>query len=160
MPPAQSKKPALSKLEASNVIKKIIAGEETAFHLVPFKKYRHSHQGSYLKSDQYEPYFALCYPHSMFHAGFFVCPYVRNGFCPVEDGMFAIDTRKGGTNRFGRHTDVHKKNAGFQVVQRQLAEKCRETVSEAAATEQIFHQVHIYLRGRLYVMHWVVLRPK
>jgi len=69
----------------------------------------------------------------MFHAGFFVCPYVRNGFCPVEDGMFAIDTRKGGTNRFGRHTDVHKKNAGFQVVQRQLAEKCRETVSEAAA---------------------------
>ena len=112
----------------------IVAQKETGFHLVPFDSFRKSHQGYYFKSKQYEKYFVLCYINTMFHTGWMLFPYVRNGFCAVSKGLFEIDTRKGGTNRFGRHMMEHERTSRTTVsIPQNLATRCRQDIARAAA---------------------------
>lgn len=63
-----------------------------------------------------------------------MCPYVRNGFCPISKGLFEIDTKKGGTNRFGRHITEHEKGSGKETrLVQELPSKCRQEIADAAA---------------------------
>lgn len=133
MPPSTFTKPPLLKSQAEKEVKLIIEKEETGYQLIPFKEYRTSHQGSYMRSQQYNPYYVLVYPNSRFHAGWAVCPYVLNGFCEVKMGLLAINTKRGGTNRFGAHIDAHNRAQGLDTVERPLQEKCREEICNAAA---------------------------
>lgn len=133
MPPSRYGKPKLSKSDAEKEIADIVAGKECGYSLVPFKDYKRHHEGSTMKSEQYLPYYVLCHPGSRFHAGWFVCPYVLNGYCNAGKGILEIDTKKGGTNRFGKHMDTHTKAEGIQLTQRPLNERCRTAVADAAA---------------------------
>jgi len=133
MPPARVTKPKLDKRDAERFVREIAAGNECDYVLVPFPSYRKSHQGANMKSEQYTPYFVLCYPNSRFHTGWLVCPFVLNGYCEVSKGLLEIDTKKGGTNKFGKHINDHKKANGECLIERPLQEKCRASIADAAA---------------------------
>lgn len=120
--------------EAEDAVKKIKAKEETAFYLVSFMKYKRSHQGSTLKSKQYEKYLVLCHANSLYHAGWIVCPYILTGFCVMSKGLYEINTRKGGTNKFGQHMTLHERCTSGEVhMERDLNPRCKEEISDAAA---------------------------
>lgn len=112
VPPTALSKPKLAKADAEKAVIDISAQMQSQCQLVAFKEYQKSHQSSLFKSKQYENFFVLCYENTMHHAGRMVFPYVRNVFCPVTKGLFEIDTKKGGTNRFKRHMSEHDKASG------------------------------------------------
>ena len=60
-------------------------------------------------------------------------PYISNENCTVARGLFHIDTKKGGTNRFGVHMRVYDE-LRFPTEQVQdLDRKCRDEISKAGA---------------------------
>ena len=124
----------LTKEDAEQKVKEIMRGIESRFQLVPFSQFQKSHQGSSLKSNQYQKYFVLCHANSMYHAGWFVCPYVTSGFCPIQKGIMEMNSRKGGTNKFGRHVIEHEDTRGKkEMLERDLEPKCRQKIADAAA---------------------------
>ena len=108
MPPTRSTAVTLIKEDAEQKVKEIMRGIESRFQLVPFSQFQKSHQGSSLKSNQYQKYFVLCHANSMYHPGWFVCPYVTSGFCPIQKGIMEANSRKLGTNKFRRHAMEHE----------------------------------------------------
>lgn len=124
----------LDKTDAEKAVKSILEKEETPFHLVTFKDFKKSHQGSSLKSRQYERYNVLCHANTLFHAGWIVCPYVSTGFCGLAKGLFQINTRQGGTNRFGRHVNEHERGfANQNTMDQDLSHGCKKDIADAAA---------------------------
>ncbi len=85
------------------LFKKILTEEKCAFDIVRFSDFKSSFQGSSLRSSAYEKYLVLCHGQSKYHAGWMVCPYVRNSICPVSKGLLQVKTKLGGTNKFLRH---------------------------------------------------------
>jgi len=133
MPPTSLSKPALPKADAERIVKRIVEEKATEYKVIPFNEYQKGLQGSFMRSQQYKPYYVLVYPNSKFHAGWLVCPYVINGYCEVKCGLLELNPKKGGTNRFGIHIDAHAKARGLEPVSRPLQERCRTDISEAAA---------------------------
>ena len=134
MAPTGQPKSTITKEEAIQSIRDIIGEKESSFVLVPFKKFQTSYHGAHLKSKQYEVYLVLCHANSSFHAGWFVCPFFLSGFCPIAKGIMLIDTKKGGTNKFGGHISEHQRDAGKQTFMSQnLDIRCRKNISRAAA---------------------------
>ena len=60
-------------------------------------------------------------------------PYVLNGNCCVDKGLYPIDTKKGGTNRFGSHLRTHEKSETYLQATQDLDAKCREDISRSGA---------------------------
>ncbi len=130
----RTRRTALTREQALSVVNDIVSNRLTSFHLVPFKEFRSSHQGALMKSKQYEQYHVLCHENSKFHAGWFVCPFVLTHHCPVNKGVLPLDTKKGGTNRFGNHWRTHEKlPVKSEPVQQMLDGRCREVISRSAA---------------------------
>ena len=88
---------------AEEVVKEIVHEKSTRYYYTPFKKFRSSHQGSIIKFKQYENYLVLYHVNIFFHAVRMLCPYIFNGNCTLSKLLFPIDSKKGGTNRFGVH---------------------------------------------------------
>ena len=86
-----------------------------------------------MKYKQYENYIVLCHENTLFHAGWIICPYVFNGNCAASKGLFPLDTKKGGTNRFGIHIRIHEKPDEPAEVEQDLGVKCRDEVSRAGS---------------------------
>ena len=128
-----SNRPALSREAAEEVVQKILDKAPRMYHLITFKEYRAFYQGSLLKSRQYEKFLVLCHANTRYHAGYMVCPYVSGHFCSPRRGLFAIYTKKGGTNRFGRHILEHSKTKDTSTHTQDLGSQCWEEISRAAA---------------------------
>ena len=129
-----SRRAALPREHALSVVTDIVSNRKTSFQLVPFKEFRSSHQGAQMKSKQYEHYHVLCHENSRFNAGWFICPFVLSHHCPVSKGVLPLDTKKGGTNRFGNHWRTHEKlRSENEPVQQMLDGRCREAISRSAA---------------------------
>ncbi len=86
-----------------------------------------------MKSKQYEKYLVLSHANTLFHAGLMLCLYIFNGNCAPSKGMFPIDTKKGGTNRFGFHMRTHEKSMCPTKGIQDLDGKCRDETPRAGA---------------------------
>ncbi len=134
MPPKLSRPVQLNKEEAVKVVEKLINDKDCNYHLLPFKEYQKSCDGSSLKSTQYHKFLVLCQLNSIYHAGWFVCPYVVNGCCPIGEVICEINSKKGITNKFGRHIAEHEsKSSATESIERNLNVKCQKSVDQAAA---------------------------
>ena len=128
-----SRSTTLGRQEAERAVVDILADKDSLQHLVPFKQYKRSHQGALMKSKQYEKYLVLCHKNTHFHAGWMVCPFVASNHCNAKKGLFAINTKKGGTNRFGRHMAEHEKASESSVTEHEIGAVCRANISRAGA---------------------------
>ncbi len=133
MPRGKSGGTVLPNLSAERAVQKFLADEECAFNLVKFSDFKKSFQGSSLRSSAYQNYLVLCHGCSRYHAGWMVCPYVRNGICSVSEGLMEIKTSIGETNRFARHIRTHEQ---FDLSNSQkygtLSMPCRTDISRSS----------------------------
>ena len=90
MPKTKSGGSQISKDAAISGVSKIINDEDCQFHLVPFMNYKKTFQGSSLRSSAYEKYLVLCHGKSYYHAGWFVCLFVKSGICSVTKGLLPL----------------------------------------------------------------------
>lgn len=109
-------------------------GKDCAYSLIKFSEYQKSRQGSTLKSKSYEEYMVLVLANTMFHSGWFVCPFFLSGFCLPMKGILKLNSRKGRSNKFCRHIQEHKmQKAGQRIVLRNVSDKCQKSIADATA---------------------------
>ncbi len=71
---------------------------------------------------------------TVFNSGWFVCPCVLGGFCTVQKSVVEFDSRKGGTNRYGKYTAENENpDTQCQVTQQKLSIKYKQSITDAAA---------------------------
>ncbi len=134
MAESESLSTARSITNAESIMKACVAGEKCQYNLVPIERFRQTHLETTLKSTQYQNYVVLRHSNCNLHAGWIMCKYVMNGSCTISKGMFELDTRKGGTNRFGNHIKRHlKSNSGTITFNRNLPQKCAKEIAESVA---------------------------
>ncbi len=63
-----------------------------------------------------------------------MCEYVMHRFSTISKGMFELDSRKGGRNRFGNHMKRDpNSNAGNIAFNSNFLQKCAKEIAEGAA---------------------------
>jgi hypothetical protein len=56
----------------------------------------------------YDRYLLLCYKNTLTHVGWAVCPYFRNGSCPIDRATRKFDPASGGTTSWKDHIESHE----------------------------------------------------
>ncbi len=133
MPRGKSGGTVLPILSAERAVQKVLADEECAFNLVKFSDFKKSFQGSSIRSSAFENNLVLCHRHSRYHAGWMVCPYVRNGIRSVSQGLMEIKTSMEGTNRFVRPIRTHEQfDSSNSQKHGTLSMPCRTDIARSA----------------------------
>jgi hypothetical protein len=95
----------------------------------------------------YDRYLLLCYKNTLTHVGWAVCPYFRNGSCPIDRATRKFDPASGGTTSWKDHIESHesggtagilKKKRGREAVEgtivpRKLGAMAKKALAMAAA---------------------------
>ena len=83
-------------------------------------------------------YLVLCRENPLYHADWMLCPCIFNGKCRLGRVMFPIDTKKGGINRFGVHTQTNEKSTVPTEAVQELDVQSRDEILRADALAAMF----------------------
>jgi hypothetical protein len=75
----------------------------------------------------YDSYLLLCYKNTLTHAGWAVCPYFRNGSCPIDRATRKFDPASGGTKTWKDHIESHESGGAAEILKKKRGREAVES---------------------------------